>query len=128
MEGVADLRPCDRCGYTHPRRMIALMSLWFGRWADLPADSGYFYLCPRCYGRLIEPHAEEIIQRLVEQHPFLHSRTPVRHYQAEALGEQGIRRPPGLPGSVREGGAETSPGGMAAGPAQPLRVEPPLAS
>lgn len=81
MEPVADLRPCARCGYTHPRRMIALMRLWFARWAELPADGGYFYLCPRCYEALIEPHAEEIIQRLVEQHPFLR-REKADHYQA----------------------------------------------
>jgi len=52
--------------------MIALMTLWFGRYASLPADSGYFYLCPECYGRYVEPHMNEVLNRLVEQHPFLH--------------------------------------------------------
>jgi hypothetical protein len=52
--------------------MIALMALWFGRHAGLPADGGYFYLCPSCYERQIEPHLEDVVDRLVEQHPFLH--------------------------------------------------------
>lgn len=52
--------------------MIALMALWFARHAGLPADGGYFYLCPTCYAREIEPHLEDVVNRLVEQHPFLH--------------------------------------------------------
>lgn len=59
------------------------MRLWYGRFAELEPDGGYFYLCPRCYERLIEPHAGEIIQRLVEQHPFLR-RGEAAHYHAES--------------------------------------------
>ena len=81
------------------------MGLWFARYAELPVAGGYFYLCPRCYGRLIEPHAEEIIHRLVEQHPFLHSRTPVRHYQAEGLATGPVRPSP----NVESAGPEAEP-------------------
>jgi hypothetical protein len=52
--------------------MIALMAIWFGRLAGLPSDGGYFYLCPACYARTIEPHVGDVVSRLVEQHPFLH--------------------------------------------------------
>jgi hypothetical protein len=44
-----DLKPCVLCGRTNPRRMVALMTHWYGRYIDLPEDQGYFYLCPRCY-------------------------------------------------------------------------------
>jgi hypothetical protein len=63
--------------------MIALMGLWYARYAQLPADGGYFYLCPRCYERLIEPWSEEIVQRLVEQHPFLHRQGHSEHYHSD---------------------------------------------
>lgn len=101
------------------------MSLWFARFAELPAGGGYFYLCPRCYGRLIEPHAEEIIQRLVEQHPFLHSRTPVRHYQAEGPGaaEAAVRRPGASPAEVPD--TPAGPGPLESAP--PRRGQFPLA-
>ena len=48
------------------------MALWFGRLAGLPSDGGYFYLCPSCYAQHVEPHLPEVLDRLVEQHPFLH--------------------------------------------------------
>jgi hypothetical protein len=50
-----DMRPCTRCGRTDRRRMVALMSLWFAARAGIPPDHGYFYLCPACYRRLIDP-------------------------------------------------------------------------
>jgi hypothetical protein len=82
LDRKVDLRPCERCGQTNPRRMVALMRLWYARWAELTPDGGYFYLCPACYAQLIEPHADEIIKRLVEQHPFLH-RGVSEHYRAQ---------------------------------------------
>lgn len=50
--GPADMQPCRRCGYTHRRRMIALMARWYALPAGVDCDGGYFYLCPRCYHRL----------------------------------------------------------------------------
>jgi hypothetical protein len=61
---VADMRPCSRCGRTDRRRMVALMTLWFGRFAELPVDHGYFYLCPACYARFIAPHFAPVVQQL----------------------------------------------------------------
>jgi hypothetical protein len=49
--------------------MIALMSLWFGHYAGLRAEPGYFYLCPACYQNCIAPHASDIMHRLTENHP-----------------------------------------------------------
>ena len=43
------MRPCRRCGQTNPRRMFALMSLWFGPYAGVRPEPGYFYLCPNRY-------------------------------------------------------------------------------
>jgi hypothetical protein len=51
----ACMRPCRVCGRTNRRRMHALMTLWFGHYAGVPFDHGYFYLCPRCYTRYIPP-------------------------------------------------------------------------
>jgi hypothetical protein len=51
----ACMRPCRVCGRTNRRRMHALMTLWFGHYAGVPYDHGYFYLCPRCYTRYIPP-------------------------------------------------------------------------
>lgn len=66
------LRPCRVCGQTDPRCMIALMTYWFGRYADLPIESGYFYLCPRCHERLIDPHLADIRHKLASEHPAVH--------------------------------------------------------
>jgi hypothetical protein len=63
------MRPCRRCGQTNPRRMIALMSLWFGHYAGFRPEAGYFYLCPACYQSCIVPHADEFLHRLAEAHP-----------------------------------------------------------
>jgi hypothetical protein len=63
--GRADMRPCRRCGRTDPHRMFALMTLWFGRLADLPLHGGYFYLCPACYEQLIAPHLAPVVESLV---------------------------------------------------------------
>jgi hypothetical protein len=70
------MRPCRRCGKTDPRRMIALMSLWFGEYAGFRAEVGYFYLCPSCYHSCIAPHAGEIVHRLTEAHPARHAAPP----------------------------------------------------
>jgi hypothetical protein len=48
--------------------MIALMTLWFGRFADVTLDGGYFYLCPACYGECIAPHFAPVVETLIEQH------------------------------------------------------------
>jgi hypothetical protein len=66
--GVADMRPCSRCGRTDPARMIALMALWFARFTDLPNHGGYFYLCPACYDQCIAPHFAPVVEHLVRQH------------------------------------------------------------
>lgn len=57
------LPPCRRCGAVDPRRMHALMALWFSQLTALPVDSGYFYLCPRCYDDLVAPHLAELFRR-----------------------------------------------------------------
>lgn len=36
--------------------MFALMTLWYGAFADVPLHGGYFYLCPPCYETCIVPH------------------------------------------------------------------------
>jgi hypothetical protein len=66
--GRADMKPCRRCGRTDPRRMIALMTLWFGRFAGLDSAAGYFYLCPRCYDECVAPHFAPVVEKLVELH------------------------------------------------------------
>lgn len=68
----ADMRPCNRCGRTDPRRMIALMTLWFGPPAGLIPEPGYFYLCPSCYQACIAPLSDVIVHRLTEHHPVGH--------------------------------------------------------
>jgi hypothetical protein len=51
--------------------MFALMTLWFGQYAGIAPEGGYFYLCPSCYQRFISPHAREIAHRLAEHHPTI---------------------------------------------------------
>jgi hypothetical protein len=48
---LADMKPCRRCGRTHRRRMVALMSAWYAHRAGVFCEGGYFYLCPSCYRR-----------------------------------------------------------------------------
>jgi hypothetical protein len=48
--------------------MIALMSLWFGRFADVAPDGGYFYLCPSCYEDCVAPHFAPVVDRLTGRH------------------------------------------------------------
>jgi hypothetical protein len=55
LAAVADMRPCTRCGRVDRRRMVALMTLWFGHYVGVPLDHGYFYLCPDCYDRILRP-------------------------------------------------------------------------
>jgi len=74
--GESVLPSCALCNRSDPHRMIALMALWFGRHAGVPSDGGYFYLCPSCYAEHVEPNLEEVLNRLVEQHPFLHRLRP----------------------------------------------------
>lgn len=69
------LPACRRCGKTDPRKMFGLMTHWFGPLIDLPAGSGYFHLCPRCYEAHIQPHLEAMQGRLAELHPLV-SGTP----------------------------------------------------
>jgi hypothetical protein len=70
------MRPCRRCGQTNPRRMIALMTLWFGQYAGLRPESGYFYLCPACYQSCIAPHAADVMLRLADSHPVRRAPPP----------------------------------------------------
>jgi hypothetical protein len=39
--------------------MVALMARWYAGPAGVPCEGGYFYLCPRCYDRLILPGEEQ---------------------------------------------------------------------
>jgi hypothetical protein len=64
------LPPCSRCGKTNPRKMIGLMTLWFGPFVDMRPDHGYFYLCPACYRDRIKPHLDVVQGRLAELHPL----------------------------------------------------------
>ncbi|HEX6308421.1 MAG TPA: hypothetical protein VFZ69_09555 [Longimicrobiales bacterium] len=57
------LPPCRRCGTVDPDRMYALMALWFSGLTGVHVDSGYFYLCPRCYDTYVAPHIAELFQR-----------------------------------------------------------------
>jgi hypothetical protein len=50
--------------------MIGLMTLWFGPFADIRPDYGYFYLCPACYRDRIKPHLDTVQGRLAELHPL----------------------------------------------------------
>lgn len=52
------------CGGTNPRKMIALMTPFFGPFLELEAEPGYFYVCPDCYERLVMPHMEEVRKML----------------------------------------------------------------
>jgi hypothetical protein len=83
------MRPCRRCGYTNPRRMIALMSLWFGHYAGQRPEPGYFYLCPACYQNCIAPHASDIMHRLTESHPVRRGTVPRTTSDTEAEAEGG---------------------------------------
>jgi hypothetical protein len=51
--------------------MIGLMTLWFGRFLELPLEGGYFYLCPACYDAVVAPHLEDVRQQVLEVHPHL---------------------------------------------------------
>lgn len=64
------LPACARCGKTNPRRMFGLMTLWFGPFVDMRPDHGYFHLCPACYRACIQPHLEQVRNRLAELHPL----------------------------------------------------------
>jgi hypothetical protein len=66
------LLPCIRCGKTDPRRMIGLMTLWFGPFVDIRPDHGYFHLCPACYHERVKPHLDKVQGRLAELHPLTH--------------------------------------------------------
>lgn len=61
---------CQRCGTSNPRKMIGLMTLWFGPFVDLRPGHGYFYLCPACYRAHILPHLEHVQGKLKELHPL----------------------------------------------------------
>jgi len=64
------LPACTRCGKTDPRRMIGLMTLWFGPFVELPPAHGYFHLCPDCYREFVHPHLEKVRGKLAELHPL----------------------------------------------------------
>lgn len=49
--------------------MIGLMTLWFGPLAEQAPGLGYFYLCPTCYDECIEPHIDEVLDKLARMHP-----------------------------------------------------------
>jgi hypothetical protein len=70
-QGPADMKPCRQCGTTDPRRMIALMTLWFGRFAGVDPDGGYFYLCPSCYEHCIAPHFAPVVDKLARRHTHM---------------------------------------------------------
>lgn len=68
------LLPCLRCGRTDARRMIGLMTLWFSRFLEEPADGGYFYLCPACYDEVVAPHLGDVRRRVSAVLPMSHAR------------------------------------------------------
>jgi len=53
------LPACLRCGKTNPRRMIGLMTVFFGVYVELSPEPGYFYLCPKCFRKDVEPHLDD---------------------------------------------------------------------
>jgi hypothetical protein len=63
------LPSCRRCGKTDPRRMIGLMTLWFGPFIDLEPAHGYFHLCPACFDRFVAPHLDELQSSLARLNP-----------------------------------------------------------
>jgi hypothetical protein len=69
------LPDCEMCGETNPRRMIALMTRFFGPVLELEAESGYVYVCPDCYDRLVLPHIEEV-RKMLHIHLAPGERTP----------------------------------------------------
>lgn len=63
------LPSCHRCGKTDPRRMIGLMTLWFGPFIDIEPAHGYFHLCPVCFDDHIRPHLDELQSTLARLNP-----------------------------------------------------------
>lgn len=63
------LPPCHRCGTTDPDRMIGLMTLWFGAFADVQPAHGYFHLCPACFAECVEPELDRLRDALVRMDP-----------------------------------------------------------
>lgn len=63
------LPACDNCGNVDSRRMIGLMTVFFGPLLELPEQPGYFYVCPRCYDQLIVPHLDDVRALLRKHHP-----------------------------------------------------------
>jgi hypothetical protein len=60
---------CRVCGRSDPRTMIGLTTFFFGPVAELPAESGYFYLCPTCFADRVGPHLGALLERLAHLHP-----------------------------------------------------------
>jgi hypothetical protein len=103
------LPPCIRCGRTNPRKMIGLMTLWFGPFVDMRPDHGYFYLCPDCYRERIKPHLDQVQNRLAELHPLAHhlGLHPRPEDEAAEMEEGSAERDDGVDGfgrSPRTGG------------------------
>lgn len=63
------LPSCRRCGESDPRRMIALMTLWFGSFIDLEPAHGYFHLCPACFQKTVAPHLDDLQDTLARLNP-----------------------------------------------------------
>ena len=71
MDSFRNMLPtCENCGETNPRRMIGLMTVFFGQLLELAHEPGYFYLCPRCYAEMILPHLDEV-KALLQTHYHL---------------------------------------------------------
>ncbi len=82
--------------------MTALMKVFFGHLLELPADPGYFYLCPACYDELIEPVLPEVLERL---------RPPgTAPAPGDAAQPEPGREPMDGEESADEGGGATAPG------------------
>jgi len=115
--------------------MIGLMTLWFGGFAGQPAGGGYFHLCPACHRECIEPHLEELRERMAELHPGMRRGVPepaeraviVRGLAAVAEGvDEAVAGPavepapaaegvPGAEGVVADAVPVVEPGAAAAG-------------
>jgi hypothetical protein len=99
LEVLVALPACDKCGRTDPRRMIGLMTLWFGSFVDRRTDHGYFHLCPTCYEKWVKPHFDLVQGRLAELHPEGHRLNLDGPTSDPAQGDTGevppARHPPG---------------------------------
>jgi hypothetical protein len=100
------LPSCHKCGRSNPRRMVGLMTLWFGPFVELRPDSGYFYLCPRCYGEYIQPHVDQVGGKLPDLYRL--ARHLGLHPDLEEVEDAGNDPEPASPDDAWTDGAPTA--------------------